>query len=120
MPEHSGDALVTEEDREGPQVSPGSGLTTRKEQKGPRRTTEMSVFRPPSGQGPRTSRIVDIGAKPEQSKLEQQMAEICLNRMTWKSYLPPHPQQPVLLSGRSLLVLPRGPWKSSKQRPQSM
>lgn len=70
MPEHSGDALVTEEDREGPQVSPGSGLTTRKEQKGPRRTMEMSVFRPPSGQGPRTSRIVDIGAKPEQSKLE--------------------------------------------------
>lgn len=89
MPEHSGDALVTEKDREGPQVSPGSGLTTRKEQKGPRRTTEMSVFRPPSGQGPRTSRIVDIGAKPEQSKLEQQMAEICLDRMTRKSYPPP-------------------------------
>lgn len=112
VPEHLGNGLVPEEDREGPQVSLGSSLTTRKEQKGPRRTIEMSVFRPPSGQGPRTSRIVDIGAKPEQSKLEQQMAEICLKGMTRKSYLP-HPQ-PVLLSGRSLLVLPQGPWKSPK------
>lgn len=59
---------------------------------------EMSVFRQPSGQGPRTSRIVDIGAKPEQSKLEQQMAEICLKGMTRKSYLP-HPRAFYSLEG---------------------
>lgn len=47
VPEHLGDGLVPEEDREGPQVSLGSSLTTRKEQKGSRRTMEMSVFRPP-------------------------------------------------------------------------